>query len=101
MTKSSVPRTEPWGDQGQSLGAMLKRAKPTEMPFEMWTCVGPMNHVLRWGPGPLEERAIFFPGGACPSPLRSIGNILREPKLFSRWQLRYGRLLSVLQQLVF
>jgi len=54
MTKSSVPRTEPWG--------YAKTAKPTEMPFEMWTCVGPMNHVLRWGPGPLEERAIFFRG---------------------------------------
>ena len=29
-------------------------------------------------------------GGACPDPLRSIGNIMREPMLFARWQQRCG-----------
>ena len=67
MTKSSVPRTEPWGGPRTEPWGYAKTAKPTEMPFEMWTCVGAMNHVLRWGPGPLEERAIFFRGVHAPA----------------------------------
>ena len=51
----------------------------------------------RWGPDPPGEGAIL---GASSSPLWSMGNILHEPKLLTRWQQWCGLLLSVVQQLV-
>ena len=36
-----------------------KRAEPIEMPFEVWTRVGPLNHVLDGGPDPPREGAIL------------------------------------------
>jgi len=53
---------------------------------------------VRWGPAPPPGEMQYF--GACTGPLRSIGNIRREPKLFARWQQRCGLSLSLLQQLV-
>jgi len=37
-------------------------AEPIEMPFGMWTRVGPVNHVLDGGPGPPceGERASYL-----------------------------------------
>jgi len=36
-----------------------KTAEPIEMPFEVWTRVGPRNHVLDGGPDPPCEGAIL------------------------------------------
>jgi len=44
-----------------------RTAEPIEMPFGLWTLVGPRNHVLGWGPSPRQEKGNF--GGACPTPL--------------------------------
>jgi len=36
-----------------------KTAKPIEMPFGLWTQVGPRKHVLHGGPDPPCEGAII------------------------------------------
>ena len=36
-----------------------KTDEPTEMPFSVWTWVGPGNHVLGMGPRPQGEGAIL------------------------------------------
>jgi len=36
-----------------------KTAEPIEMPFALWTLVGPRNHILDGGPYPLSEGAIL------------------------------------------
>jgi len=33
-----------------------KAAEPIEMPFVMWTRVGPRNHCIRWGAGGLDSQ---------------------------------------------
>jgi len=61
-----------------------KTTKPIEMPFGVWTMVGgPKEPCIRWGLDPVEEWAIL---GAWPGPLKSIGNIPNESKVFARWQ---------------
>ena len=37
-----------------------KTAEPIEMPFGIWTLVGPRKHVLDVGPGRPKEGAINF-----------------------------------------
>jgi len=39
---------------------LRKTAEPIEMPFGVWTRVGPRNHVLSGGPDPPKEGAIFW-----------------------------------------
>jgi len=36
-----------------------KTAEPIEMPFALWTLVGPRNHILDGGPDPLCEGAVL------------------------------------------
>ena len=57
-----------------------RMSEPTDMPFGLWTPVGPMNHVL-FGVRPPKEGATFGIMGRAP--LKSTGNIRREPKLFA------------------
>jgi len=38
--------------------------EPIEMPFGLWTRVGPRNHVLDWGPDPHEKGVILRGKGA-------------------------------------
>ena len=50
---------------------LAKTAEPTEMPFGVWTSVGPNNHVLDGGPEPPGEAEILRVGKymharACP-----------------------------------
>ena len=40
-------------------------AEPIEMPFGLWTLVGPGNHVLDGGPHPPREEAILRGEGAA------------------------------------
>ena len=42
-----------------SIVSPAKTAEPIEVPFGMWTPVGPRNHVLDGGPDPLWEGAIL------------------------------------------
>jgi len=42
-----------------SVGHNHKTAEPIEMPFGMWTQVGPSNHVLGRGLDPPREGAFF------------------------------------------
>ena len=73
----------PWSASVSLLDITMSCAKMAEsiaMLFGVWTRVGQRNHILR---NPPRERAIL---GTCPNPLRSIGNIRRERKLFTRCQ---------------
>ena len=36
-----------------------KKAEPIDVPFGMWSQVGPRNHVLDEGADPTEEGAVF------------------------------------------
>jgi len=55
-----------------------KTAEPIEMTFGVWTRVGRRNYVFDGARIPLRDRGIW---GASPGPLRSIGNVRREPEL--------------------
>ena len=46
-----------------------KTDKPIEMPFGVWTCAGPINHVLSRGLDTHRNMEFFFGGGA---PLRCV-----------------------------
>jgi len=41
-----------------------KKAEPIDMPFGMWTRVGPMNHLVGGSLDPSRECSIFSGGGA-------------------------------------
>jgi len=41
------------------IASPAKTAEPIEMPFGMWTQVGPRNHVLDGIPIPARERAMM------------------------------------------
>ena len=75
-----------------------KTAEPVEMTFGVWTRVGRRNYVLDGARIPLGQGHL---GGASPGPLRSIGNVRREPELSGRSDVDFrcqycGNLLSVL-----
>jgi len=64
-----------------------------------WSRVGPRNRVLGTRkPHPLRPWKRHFV--VSPGSLWNVGNIRHEPKLLGWWQQRFGRSLSVLQQLV-
>jgi len=42
-----------------------KTAEPIEIPFGLWTGVGPRNHVLDGGPDPFMKRGKFEGKGAA------------------------------------
>jgi len=48
-----------------TLVSPAKTAEPIEMPFGLWTLVGPRNHVLDGGPDPPMGRG-NFEGERCP-----------------------------------
>jgi len=76
-----------------------KTDEPINIPFGLWTRVGPKSHVFGLGPIPRRRRNS---GGIFQAIVKygPIWNIRHEPKLFARWQQRCSLSLSVLQQLV-
>ena len=44
----------------------VKMAEQLEMPFGLWTVVGPRNHVLGDGPNPNRGNGNFFEGRPTP-----------------------------------
>ena len=62
-----------------SVGLMVvhaKSAEPTEMPFWVWTQMGPRKPVLGGSLYTSGERQFFFGGGGISWPIVSIGNIM-------------------------
>ena len=49
-----------------TLVSPAKTAEPIEMPFGLWTQVGPRNHVLDEGPDPPMGRGNFEGGRGVP-----------------------------------
>ena len=44
--------------QGHSTDICAKAAEPIEVPFGLWTQMGPRNHVLNWGSQVLRDVAM-------------------------------------------
>ena len=68
-----------------------KTAEPVGMSFQMWTRVVPRNHAFSGVQTSPREGAVEL--GTCHVDISddyekylTIGNIWREPRLFSRWQ---------------
>ena len=80
---------------------LRKTAEPIEMPFGVWTRVGPRNHVLSGGPDPPKEGAIFWGSGGYDASFRQYSLTACYSTIIDHNMININCILLLLNDIVF